>query len=73
MTKIERAFVERRSGRNRRRILQIERFFFKGENRRVQGDRRVADERRTGWIRISKWSSAPLSKLKIGKFLKTNA
>ena len=73
MTRIERAFVDRRSGRDRRRIIQIERFFFKGENRRGSIDRRMENERRTGWIRISKWSSAPLAKLKLGKYLKTNA
>ena len=73
MTRIERAFSERRSGKDRRRIIQIERFFYKGEDRRVVSDRRMTDERRTGWIRISKWSSAPLKKLKIAKFLKSNA
>ena len=73
MDKIDRAFVERRSGKDRRRIFQLERFFYKGEDRRNSGDRRASIERRTGWIRISKWSSAPLSKLKIAKFLKMDA
>jgi hypothetical protein len=73
MTKTDRAFMERRSGKDRRRIFQLERFFYKGEDRRRSKDRRAKEERRTGWIRISKWSSAPLSKLKIAKFLKMNA
>ena len=72
MNRIDRDLVERRSGKDRRRIFQLERFFFKGEDRRTSGDRREIKERRTGWIRISKWSSAPLSKLKIAKFLKNS-
>ena len=70
MTKIDRAFTERRSGKDRRRIIQIKRFFFKGNDRRSVTDRRSKKERRAGWIRITKWSSVPLSKLKIAKFLK---
>ena len=72
MNKIDRAFVERRSGKDRRRIFQLERFFYKGEDRRTSSDRRATKERRSGWIRISKWSSAPLAKLKIAKFLKSS-
>jgi hypothetical protein len=50
--------------------MQIQRFFFKGLERRGANDRRENEERRRGWIRVSKWSSAPLADLKIGKFLK---
>jgi hypothetical protein len=32
-------------------------------------DRRSQEERRDGWVRISKWSSANLPDLKISKFL----
>ncbi|MFZ0131674.1 MAG: hypothetical protein WAK95_03970 [Desulfobacterales bacterium] len=67
---VNRAFLERRSGKDRRRRMQIQRFFFKGLERRNPKDRRATAERRTGWIRVSKWSSAPLAKLKIAKFLK---
>jgi hypothetical protein len=66
----DRAFIERRSGKDRRRKMQIQRFFFKGLERRGTKDRRKSEERRDGWIRISKWSSAPLAELKIAKFLK---
>jgi hypothetical protein len=52
--------------------MQIQRFFFKGLERRGANDRRENEERRSGWIRVSKWSSAPLADLKIGKFLKMN-
>jgi hypothetical protein len=72
MVTIDRAFLERRSGKERRRRMQIQRFFFKGLERRGANDRRENEERRRGWIRVSKWSSAPLAELKIGKFLKIN-
>jgi hypothetical protein len=32
-------------------------------------DRRSQEERRDGWIRISKWSSVNLQDLKIGKYV----
>jgi len=72
MVTIDRAFLERRSGKERRRKMQIQRFFFKGLERRSENDRRENEERRRGWIRVSKWSSAPLAELKIAKFLKIN-
>ena len=72
MVTVDRAFLERRSGTERRRRMQIQRFFFKGLERRSANDRRDNEERRRGWIRVSKWSSAPLADLKIGKFLKIN-
>jgi hypothetical protein len=72
MVTTDRAFLERRSGKERRRKMKIQRFFFKGLERRSENDRRKNEERRRGWIRVSKWSSAPLAELKIGKFLKVN-
>jgi hypothetical protein len=72
MVTTDRAFLERRSGKERRRKMKIQRFFFKGLERRSENDRRENEERRRGWIRVSKWSSAPLAELKIGKFLKVN-
>jgi hypothetical protein len=33
-------------------------------------DRRSQEERRDGWVRISKWSSVNLHGLKISKYLK---
>jgi hypothetical protein len=72
MVTTDRAFLERRSGKERRRKMKIQRFFFKGLERRSDNDRRENEERRRGWIRVSKWSSAPLAELKIGKFLKVN-
>lgn len=69
---VNRAFIERRSGKDRRRRMRIQRFFFKALERRRASDRRANAERRNGWIRVSKWSSAPLAELKIAKFLKNH-
>ena len=69
MPRSKRAFIERRTGRERRRFLSLRRLRYSGAERR-QRERRDPDERREGWIRISKWSSAPLKDLKIAKFLR---
>lgn len=67
MAAILRNFIERRSHKNRRRILVLRRPRIDSDQR--CGERRSTEERRNGWIRISKWSSAPLKKLKIAKYL----
>ena len=69
MPRSKRAFIERRTGRDRRRFLSLRRLRYSGPNRRCR-ERRNPDERRHGWIRISKWSSAPFKDLKIAKFLR---
>jgi len=67
----KRVSSERRSGKDRRKILKLHRFFYKGPDRRMAPkDRRSQEERRDGWVRINKWSSANLLDLKISKFLK---
>ena len=43
MVTVDRAFLERRSGKERRRRMQIQRFFFKGLERRGANDRREKD------------------------------
>ncbi len=68
MPKTQREFIERRTGRDRRRRFQLSRRRYTGPNRRHR-DRRNPEERREGWVRINKWSSAPLKDLKIAKFL----
>ena len=68
MLKTQRDFIERRGGRDRRKRFRLSRSRYARPDRR-RGDRRNLEERREGWIRISKWSSAPLEKLKIAKFL----
>ena len=67
---MKRAPVDRRSVTDRRKRLKRGRLFgHKPENRRSL-QRRRQGERRSGWIRISKWSSVKLRNLKISKFLK---
>ena len=65
----ERGFLDRRSGKDRRRNISLHRFFYKGPEKRVMQGRRSQEERRNGWVRIDKWSSVYLPDLKIAKYL----
>jgi hypothetical protein len=65
----QRASSERRSGKDRRRTFSLQRFLYKGSERRVQKDRRSRQERRDGWIRIDRWSSVKMRDLKLAKYL----
>lgn len=67
---IQRSINERRSGKERRRKISLSRFLYNGPEKRGNQDRRLPEERRDGWVRVSKWSSVPLWELKIAKFLK---
>ena len=70
MSQVLRIIPERRTGKDRRRIFSLHRFFHKGpERRKAMQDRRSQEERRGGWIRISRWSSVNLHDLKISKYL----
>ena len=70
MPETHRASSERRSGQDRRRIFSLHRFFYKGpERRNTFYDRRSQEERREGWVRISKWSSVNLQDLKIARYV----
>ena len=70
MFALKRDFFDRRSGKDRRRNISLNHFFYKGPERRVMQDRRLQEERRTDWVRIDKWSSVYLPDLKIAKFLR---
>ena len=65
-----RATMERRSGKERRRIFSLHRFFYRGPERRDRRDRRSDEERRDGWVRVNKWSSVEMQGLKIAKYVK---
>jgi hypothetical protein len=65
----KRSFFERRTGKDRRQFFSFKRFCFNQPNRRKSLERRSQTERREYWVRISKWSSAPLKQLKISKYL----
>jgi len=70
MPQVLRIIPERRTGKDRRRVFSLHRFFYKGPDRReTPHDRRAQQERRDGWIRISRWSSVDLYDLKISKYL----
>ena len=69
MPAVKRVSIERRSGKNRRRIFSIHRFFYNGSERRDLNDRRTITERRDGWVRTGKWSSVKMQDLKIAKYL----
>jgi hypothetical protein len=70
MQQVLRIIPERRTGKDRRRVFSLHRFFYKGsERRKASQDRRLQEERRDGWVRVSKWSSAQLHDLKISKYL----
>ena len=54
----QRAFVDRRSGDDRRERYSLDYFSDGGvERRHSRGDRRQAGERRNGWMRVTPWSS----------------
>jgi hypothetical protein len=71
MPEVFRRFPERRTGKDRRKIFNLHRFFYNGpERRKILHDRRAQAERRDGWVRITRWSSANLQDLKLSKYLK---
>ena len=69
MSTNKRSFFERRSGKDRRQSFSFKRFAFNRPERRKTHERRAKRERREHWVRISKWSSAPLKQLKLSKYL----
>jgi len=70
MPEIRRAALERRCYKDRRRIFSLQRFFYREpERRKTMHDRRSQQERRDGWVRISKWSSVEMHSLKIARYI----
>jgi hypothetical protein len=61
---------DRRSGKERRKFSGLKNIFFRVRTRRFSPDRREASERRSNWVRFTRWSSVHLPSLKISKFLK---
>ena len=70
MIRSRRSGYDRRSGTDRRRLYRLKRLLKGGTDRRCGTERRFKYELRQGWIRVDKWSSVELEKLKIAKFLK---
>jgi len=70
MLAVKRTAIDRRTGKDRRRIFAPAHLFYRGSERRNLKERRLQKERRKGWVRVGKWSSVYLRDLKISKFLK---
>ena len=69
MFALKRDIFDRRSGKDRRKNFSVRRLLYKGPDRRNLQERRTQEERRDGWVRINRWSSAYLPDLKIAKYL----
>ena len=69
MHTIERDFLDRRSGKDRRRKIKLNYFLYKGSEKRNLAERRSQTERREDWVKVSKWSSVCLRDIKLAKFL----
>jgi len=65
-----RSNLDRRSGKDRRKLYYLRRLLRKVTERRCGEERRYRYEARQGWVRVDKWSSVRLEGLKIAKFLK---
>ncbi|MFZ1985677.1 MAG: hypothetical protein WAU91_14760 [Desulfatitalea sp.] len=70
MNENDRSINDRRCGKDRRKFPSLKQFFAKDTGQRHSDQRRVEPERRTGWVRLTKWSSIDLKKYKISKFLR---
>ena len=70
MYALKRNSFDSRSGKDRRRIVSLQKILYKGLERRMSiKDRRAQEERRNDWVRINRWSSVHLQDLKIAKYL----
>lgn len=65
----KRSFIERRTGKDRRRLFSVKGLFFRKQDRRQSQERRSDTEHRENWVRISRWSSVPVDQLKISKYI----
>jgi hypothetical protein len=65
-----RSMQDRRSGKDRRKFSGLKNIFIRSSGQRNLPGRRARIERRSEWVRISRWSSVHLPSLKLSKFLK---
>ncbi|MGE5839086.1 MAG: hypothetical protein ACM34H_04075 [Deltaproteobacteria bacterium] len=59
MSNLNRLFMDRRSGEDRRKTYRLGYFINGGIERRSGKERRLLGERRLGWVRATDWSSVP--------------
>jgi hypothetical protein len=60
---------DRRCGKDRRRSSKFRLLLNNKIEKRRGEERRSGHEQRQGWVKLDKWSSARLERLKIAKFL----
>ena len=60
----ERSGIDRRSGGDRRRVMNVDLWLSEGVERRPWSERRSEFERRAEWIRVSQWSSVSARDIK---------
>ena len=71
MYALKRNSSDSRSGKDRRRSISLQKVLYNGPEKRVAiKDRRSQPERRSDWVRITKWSSVHLQDLKISRYLR---
>lgn len=66
------ASFDRRCGRDRRRMYNLDYLLNGGKERRKRGDRRSSFDRRSGWMRLSEWYSIHPSMIKYRKLANGN-
>ena len=57
MASKKRSGQDRRRGKDRREVYDLEHFLKGGKERRIWVERRWRAEKRKGWVRVSRWSS----------------
>ncbi len=58
MKRIERSYLDRRSGDDRRQVYDLDYYRNGGvERRNYKKPRRTLIERRAGWLRLNRWAS----------------
>jgi hypothetical protein len=51
--------IERRSGRDRRKLFDVYQQVDRVDEKQDGGEKRIRRERRAAWRRVSKWGSVP--------------
>lgn len=70
MTTQERAVRDRRCGKDRRKLQMFKQLFSHDPHHRSLQPRRLIPERRTGWVRSTRWSSIDLSRFNLSRYLR---
>jgi len=60
---LKRSLIDRREGEDMREAHSLDYFNEGGRERRENAERRRLNERRSEWVRVSKWSSVYVDKV----------